>query len=51
MDKQDCMTAEEIGSATLDGEYLSMLSEYVLHSWPSARAEVWKDIQDFEMKL
>ena len=29
----------------LDNEYLSMLSEYVLSSWPSIRAHIQKDLQ------
>ena len=41
----DCMTIEEIRSATVDNEQLSMLSEYVLHSWPSMRAVVQKELQ------
>ena len=33
-DLPDCMTEEEFRSGTIDDEYLSMLSECVLHGWP-----------------
>ena len=44
-DISDCMRAEEIRFATTDDKHLNMLSEYVLHGWPSVRAEVQKDLQ------
>ena len=45
MDLPDCMTAEQIRSATIDDKYLSILSEYVLCGWILMRAEVQKDLQ------
>ena len=46
-----CMTAEEIGSATLEyyhiSTHISVLSVYVTHGWPPTRAEVIKDIQPY----
>ena len=47
MDIQDCMMAEEIRSATMDDEDVSMLSEYILCGWPSVRAKVQKDVQPY----
>ena len=41
----DCMKAEEIRSATIHDEHLSMLLEYVLHGWRSTRDEVEKELQ------
>ena len=46
MDIADCITAERIMSVTIDKEHLSMLSDYVLHGWPS-RVEVQKDLQPY----
>ena len=43
----ECMQNRRIRSVTIDDEYLSMLSEYVLCSWPSTRADVKKDIQQY----
>ena len=47
MDIQDCMTAEETRIAMLDNENTVMLSELILCSWPSIKAEVQKDMQPF----
>ena len=33
--------------ATLDDKYIGLLSELVLHSWPSTEAEVQKDLQPY----
>ena len=41
----DCMTMEEIKIAIIDDEHLDMLSELVLHSWPSAKTEIQKELQ------
>ena len=43
MDTPDCMKAEATRLATLDDEHLGMLSEYVLHGWPSTKAELQKE--------
>ena len=39
------MTAEEIWLTTLDDKHIGLLSEYILHSWPSTRTEVHKEAQ------
>ena len=39
----DCMMAEEIRLVMPNDEYIGMLSEPILHSWPSTKAEVQKD--------
>ena len=41
------MTAEEIGIETLDDELIDMLSELILCSWPSTKAEVQKGLQPY----
>ena len=45
MDIADCMAAEEIRIAVLDDKHIVMLSELVLCSWPSTKAEVQKHLQ------
>ena len=47
MDILDCMTAGQNKSATIDDEHPSILSEYVLHGWPSMRAKVEKVLQQY----
>ena len=46
-DIPDCMTAEEIRIATLDDEHICILSEIILHGWPSTKAEVPKSLQQY----
>ena len=41
------MTAKEIKVATLVDEFLGLLSEYVLQDWPSMKAEVQKELQQY----
>ena len=38
------MTEEEIRTATLDDEFKGILTDLVLHSWPSTKAEVQKEL-------
>ena len=45
MDIQDYMTTEEIQHATIDDEHIGVLSNYVLHGWPSTQAEVQTEVQ------
>ena len=45
IDVPDCMTAVEIKTATLDDEYLSILAELLLLSWPSTKAKVQMELQ------
>ena len=45
MNMPDFMTVEELRVPTLYDEHLGRLYEYVLHVWPSAKAEVWKELQ------
>ena len=37
------MAAKEIIVATVDHEQLGLLTEYVLHNWPSMKAEVQEE--------
>ena len=39
MDISDCMPAKAVRFVTVDDKHLSRLSEYILHDWPSVRAE------------
>ena len=41
------MTAKEIKLAMLCNKQIGMLSELLLHSWPSIKAEVQKDLQQY----
>ena len=41
----DCMTAKEIRIAMPDDEHIGMLSELILHGWPSTKIEVQKHLQ------
>ena len=45
MDIPDCMATEAIRPVTTDDDHLSMLSEYILHGWPSLRPEEQNDLQ------
>ena len=45
MDIPYCMTAEEIRIVILDDKHIGMVSELILHSWPSTKAEVQKEVQ------
>ena len=47
MDMLDCITAAEIKIATLEDEYLSAFVELELHSWPSTKAKVHKELQPY----
>ena len=47
IDIPDCMTVEEIGTATLDDEGIGMLSELVQNGWPVTKAEVQEDLQPY----
>ena len=46
-DIPDCITAEEIRLAILDGENLGMLLEHVLCGWSLTKAWVWKQLQPY----
>ena len=43
----DCVRAKEIRLATLDNKHMCLLSEYVLHGWPSTNVEVQKELQPY----
>ena len=43
----DWTMAEDVRLATLENEHLGMLSAYVVHDWPSAQAEDWKELQPY----
>ena len=45
MDIQECMTGEEIRLVNIDDEYLSMLSDYILHGLLSTRGTVQRGLQ------
>ena len=49
MDIQDHMRAGEIRVATMEDEHLSALAEIILHSWPSMKAEVQKELQPYSL--
>ena len=54
MDIPDYMATKEIRSVTIDDKYICMISDYVMHGWPSMRAEVQIGLQPYghsEMKL
>ena len=42
MDIPDYMRAEEIKEVTLEDEHLSLLTEIILHSWPSTKTDIQK---------
>ena len=46
-DIPDCMIAEEIRIAILDDEQVDMLSEPILHSYPSTKAELQEELQPY----
>ena len=41
------MMTEEIRHATPGNDHIKVLSHYVMHGWPSTRAEVLKEIQPY----
>ena len=41
------MKLEEIWLATIGNEHIGVLSNYILHGWPSKKAEVKKETQPF----
>ena len=47
MDIPGCVRVEATGIATLDHKHIGMLSEPVLHSWPSTKAEGQKELQPY----
>ena len=47
MDIPDCTTVEEIRIATLNKEYIGILSEIILHGWPSSKAEVQRELHPY----
>ena len=46
-DLWDCMAAGEIWMATLDDKHISMLTQLVMQSLPSTKAEGEKDQQPY----
>ena len=46
-DISDSMRVEEIRLVTLDDYHLGMLSKYVMHSWPSTKAEVHRELHPY----
>ena len=45
MDIQDFMMADEIWLTTTGNEHIGVLSNYILHGWPSTKAEVQNEAQ------
>ena len=41
------MTTKEMREVTIEGEHLCTLAEPVLHSWPSTKTEVHKQLQHY----
>ena len=42
-----CMAAKEKRTATLEDEHIGILSEFILDGWPSIKAELQKDLQQY----
>ena len=46
-DNPECMIAAIIRCANLGDNHIGALSTYVMHRWPSSRAEVIKEVQPY----
>ena len=47
MNAQTFMTADDIRFTTKEDDHTHTLSAYMIHQWPSTRAELIKDVQPY----